>query len=334
VHRIPNAYLGFFGPRHTVHIFFPGLFETSRTDPSLTPSEREEFYDNVLFRTASEHAAGNMSDWPPTLEAETWRARNRRGGFSLSSKMIPDWALENRFGECLIQNAGKHLAWAKDAFFLITIQGTKGATQHTPDFQPAKEALDHYLYDSDLNHFRMREAEGERWWIDVGMEVFSASGLCYSWSTPHHRLVIASVLGISIEEATRFASIYSSKYEFDSLHDLTHAGGCRVTPPVRSSGQAQAVYLQLYDTGKSLTFHRAGRTTGKEMSVEEALHRSQPNGFVKGLFNAFSEAAVKTPSNARIELRVPLENANQVLLSFDLEVLRDSLLQISMEDYW
>jgi hypothetical protein len=68
--------------------------------------------------------------------------------------------------------------------------------------------------------------------------------------------------------------------------------------------------------------------------MKSAMGEIQPAKFLESLFSAYASAFEKNASNARVEVRVPLAHATSVLLSYRLDVVRESLLSFTRGDWW
>lgn len=228
-----------------------------------------------------------------------------------------------------LSRAGLH--WATNFFFLHSIRGVKHSTQHVADPECSGDALKTLLREYRLSQSSL--ARGD-WWIDVGMEFHNPDELCLQWETVSHTPVVASVLRISDDNASRITSFGSSKYCRDISSHLMAISGCRIEPGIRAQGDFEAVYLQMYTTDKALTYNLDGRNHGKTLKMKDAMGPEQPSPFMKGLRNVFVEAMTKNTSNARIEVRVPIKYANSALTGLDQSVIRSSLLGFRRQNWW
>jgi hypothetical protein len=93
-------------------------------------------------------------------------------------------------------------------------------------------------------------------------------------------------------------------------------------------------YLQFYTTDKSVTYHPRGRSHAKEITIGEAMDGSKSDEYTMGLYGTYLEAAKNTPSNARMEVRVPIEFARDVLIDIDQPTLQQSLLSFPKKYWW
>jgi hypothetical protein len=70
------------------------------------------------------------------------------------------------------------------------------------------------------------------------------------------------------------------------------------------------------------------------MTLENAMGKTQPPVFIEGLFDVYRNAVTSNGSNARVEVRVPLDFAETVLLGLDANVIHQSLLSFTRAEWW
>lgn len=330
VHRIPNFEFGYWGQRHTIHIFFPGLVAEERQGIQLSKAEKMSFYEDGLRPSIATLLPQGVSDWPATYDSEVFRGSKRSGGISYQTKVLPQWILPQLSGVIRTNLAEKGVDWAEGFFFTHTIRGTKHGTQHSMSRAAATTTLEEYLLDAKIPPEATWDGE---WWIDVGVEL-SSENRCLQWRTASHFHIIKEVLRISETHASRVTTLGSSKYSRDLVSHLTAVSGCRIEPGSQAKGVHEAVYFQMYTTDKALTYHPDGRTHGKAITMDAAMGKTQPPTFVEGLFNVYTTAIADNSSNARVEVRVPFVHAETVLTRLSIEVARSSLLSFSRSDWW
>jgi hypothetical protein len=318
-----------------IHIFFPRLTGTGmdegRGSPRLTPDQLRTFYISCLRPSIATLLPENVSDWPASYDTEMFRARKRTGHVSYQTKLVQPWALRLLPDTMRTQLLVNGIDWAQDFFFLHTIRGTKHGTQHSWDAESAKIALHEYLLDARIPLVATEEGT---WWIDVAVEISSDEGACLQWRTSSHFHVVQEVLRISHNHAKRITSIGSSKYARDLVSHLTAVSGCRIEPGIRACGRFQAAYVQMYTTDKAITYNPEGIHHAKSITINDAMGRTQPPSFATGLFGVYKDAVENNSSNARVEVRVPLDFADSVLLGLNINLIRDSLLSFTPGEWW
>jgi hypothetical protein len=294
-------------------------------------NEKKEFYELGLRPAVKALLPQNVSDWPTTVDTELFRAQKRSGAVAYQTKLIPQWVL-SKLGETIRRKlADNRVVWADKFFFTHTIRGTKHSTQHSMDAQSAELALTEYLQDAQIPEQATRQGE---WWIDVAVELRSATDHCLQWRTSSHFYIVKEVLDISPEDANRITSVKSSKYARDLASHLTGVSGCRIEPGVRAQGPLEATYFQMYTTDKALTYNPEGGHHGKAITMEHAMSSTQPPAFIERLLNLYTSACENNSSNARIEVRVPFARAKTALVRLKIDTLRTSLLSFTRAEWW
>lgn len=328
LHCIPNLGVMKWGVHNLVRVLFPNLYGTARY---VTAEQQADFYEYGMRPTLCQLLGDRAADLPPTVEAELIRARSWSGRLSLGSRTLPDYALE-QFGDLLRQNLDANgIEWAQDLVFLHQIRGVKNTSFHPPASQTiASEAFRRFL---TQNNIRYDDLLGIWCFVDVGLEISLPDGSCLGWSTDGHALLIQVFLEISAANARRITSLGSSKYVRDPLSHLMGASGFRITPGVRAEGPHEAAYIQAYSTDKSLTYAHESGHFAKFVTAAQIL-RGQGERFAEEMYRIYRAAAETNHSAARLEVRVPLEHASNVLLNPSVDLLRRSLLRFTPEEFW
>ncbi|KAF8871326.1 hypothetical protein BD779DRAFT_1478302 [Infundibulicybe gibba] len=330
-HKIPNFKFGFWGPRHQIYILFPSLFREDRKKPHLTKEEKAAFYELVLRPAVGSLNEDNISDWPAQYQDEMFRARKQSGHMSYQTKLIGQWELA-RLPERLRQYANENdVDWAGDFCFMLTVRGTKHSTQHAITAASAEFAYEEFLETSQIARDEFRTGA---WWIDVGVEVASQERACLQWSTTSHYHMVKAVLGIDDDNADRITKIGSSKYARDLVSHLTAVSGCRIEPGSRAQGPLSAAYFQMYTTDKALTYAPEKHHHGKAITIEMAMGGKHTCDFILGLYNVYRNSSNENSSNARVEVRVPTDQAKTALRYLTPDVVRESLLAFPRKVWW
>ncbi|KAG6876902.1 hypothetical protein C0993_012195 [Termitomyces sp. T159_Od127] len=342
LHRIPNFEWGRFGPRHHLHVFFPGLWtpERSKSRGSYQTNERERaiWYDNGLRPAILELLGENLAhEWPASYETEEIRARRNRGGYSWSTKIIPEDIVSD-LCETIRSNidgaeglSAADREWASNFFVLHTIRGAKSMTWHQPNSRSARDALERFLYRSHLSPDIRSIGE---WYIDIAIEISSDEGACLQWVTPTHNLVVQQALLIDDANAARITDLGSSKYSRDYVSHLTAISGFRIVPGPSAQGPYAVKYLQAYTTDKAIVFNHDDGHHAKFLTSREAMSTIQPTTTISGLHTIYEKAAQYNGSNARLELRVPMESATLALLHLNSATLKRCMCIFTRKEWW
>jgi len=140
------------------------------------------------------------------------------------------------------------------------------------------------------------------------------------------------MLEIGDIDAIRVTTLGSSKYERDVVSHLMAVSGCRIQPGKKAEGPYKAAYFQMYTTDKAITYNPEGRHHGKALTIDAAMGSKQPAPFLDALFNLFTSAMTKNASNARVEVRIPLQHATTIFTQMDVHRIRQHLLAFSRNE--
>lgn len=133
--------------------------------------------------------------------------------------------------------------------------------------------------------------------------------------------------------ADRITRLGSSKYVRDPTSHLTAVSGCRISPGVRAQGLYKVAYLQMYMTDKAVTYRPEGFHWGKHLTGKEIL-KNKAEDYCRGLYNLYCDASQKNYGHARIEVRVPIQHADKVMVDVDIDLYRRSLVSFDPVIWW
>ncbi|KAJ3500113.1 hypothetical protein NLJ89_g9934 [Agrocybe chaxingu] len=331
VHKIPNLALGGY-ERHTVlRVLIPGLYNEDRNSPQLTQDELKEFYELGLRPAASQLLANGAANWPASYSNEMWRARSRTGTLAFQTTMFPGW-LAVYLGDYIrmfLEENGR-ASWARGLCFLYQIRGTKGGYEHEPTRAAAAVSLGELLEDYD---FPPDQASYGKWCVDVGLEVRSVEEDCVAWQTSSHFHIFKNIARVTEYHAARVTTPGSSKYTRDLTSHLTAVSGCRIPPGPMAQGEFKVSYFQMYGTEKSVVYRPDGHHFGKYLTCEDVL-KGKADNYIVNLYRVYGDAIKHNQAMARVEVRVPLDHAADVLLNLDLQLLRQSLICMDPVAFW
>jgi hypothetical protein len=318
-HKIPNLGFARVGERSLIRIFFPGLFAEDRSS-TLTEEERKAVYEDGIYPSLQDLTPENTPNWPPSYQTAAWLAQNRTGGVQHGTHPFPSH-LTDELGHLIAEKLRTSHNWAHGLKFMVQIRGVKEAHGHNPSRFMAQQEL--RLLTADL------QTDEGSWFVDVGFEI-SEDGRAYLWRTDAHRRIVEAVVGLS--SGSR-ASPTNWRYARDTNAHIVGLSGFRLTLDGRAIGRNNIRYIQVYTSDKALTYHLERGMHSKTMTGMMAL-KGNPPIFVKTLFDAFASASENMDVAARIEVRVPLNHARDVLLGVDDEFLRHNLVVIARSTWW
>jgi hypothetical protein len=207
----------------------------------------------------------------------------------------------------------------------------KDSTYHRVDYFGATQALHEFLTEEHLDRDEIMSTGS--WWIDIGVQVISADKDCLAYRTDSHRRIVQEICKITADQATRLTSIGSSKYTRDMTSHLPQISGCRIEPGVRGQGPYEVAYLQLYCTDKSITYRQDQGRHGKFITCSDVLSGKADN-FINGLYSLYLNAIDNNYAHARMEVRVPVQYATDLLLDLNDDVIRGGLVSFPSVEWW
>ncbi|KAG6906448.1 hypothetical protein DXG01_013908 [Tephrocybe rancida] len=331
IHKIPNLCIGKWGTHNMIRVLLPELYNEQRS-PFLTQQEQITFYEKCLLPSVQKLTPNQASEWPPNYASEFFRAQNRRGQLSFTSKFFRAEEVPN-LGTTLRESLAENgLTWGTGLIFLIQVRGVKHSTSHSLYSNNAEPALNVFLQQNHLCPFEIEHSFGS-WWIDVGLEVISDQGNSLAWRTDSHFHVVRRLCELEELKAHRITTPGSSKYTRDLVSHLPAVSGCRISPGPQARGNFDTQYLQMYTTDKALTYRVDNSHFGKYLTCSDVL-KGKSEKYLHKLYTLYGEASMTTPAFARVELRVPYKNATLVLLDIDDDFVRDSVLSIPTQTWW
>jgi hypothetical protein len=313
-----------------VLVMLPDLHSEDRASSQLTQEEQKTFYEKGLRPAIERLTQTTASEWPATYSDELFRARGSNGQLSFCSKVVGEWLLPdlgNAIREALDENGCK---WGKGLVFLHQLRGVKHSSPHGMQEGEASDALHAFLEMYNLTSI-LEDVTG-KWRLDIGIEFRSSFDNCFGWRSDSHNHVARRALSISENAATRITRPGSSLYNRDLVSHLAAVSGCRITPGI-AHGPQDVTYMQLYTTDKALIYRPDGTAHGKNITGKEILAGKGPK-FIENLVQLYNNAIHTCRAHARIEVRVPLAEADTVLLNLDEELIRGSLVSVHPNVWW
>lgn len=167
--------------RTSVRCFFPKLYVSGlRTNQHMFLSQAKliEWYEKGVRPALLDFLPECAGDFPPTYNAEMFRAQTSRKALSLTTKPLPSWGADEFATSIRYHLTTNHVDWAQDMIFQIQVRGLKTATGHACNHVSAAQALDVFLENFRLGHL-------DQVFVDVGLE-FSAARRALLWRTDSH----------------------------------------------------------------------------------------------------------------------------------------------------
>jgi hypothetical protein len=335
LHLIPNLCLARISQRHIVLLFFPALWSqhvtNSRDTHQFTPQELGHIYDDCIRPALLHVAATDTGHIPASYADELFRIQNPRGGFSYGTLDVPRHKV-NSFGRKLTYLLQAKLPFAKDCFYVHQVRGTRAASTHVGD-----DNLDRHDALIDWVDWASEQDDTTSWYVDVGLEL-RMPGKCLQWRQDAHQALMQHVLvGESHTAIQRMRGPTSHRYTCDVASSIEELAGFRCEPR-RLSGAHCVKYINCYTTDKHVMYHPqpGGRHYSKFVTTSKlmACAPDAPNLTIAGMFAALHNAATEVDGHARIEMRIPLDEAVHTFLSLPSNLIRNAVVVYDRQVWW
>jgi hypothetical protein len=331
---VPNMAIAKLENRGVIRIFFPNL---EIDGVILDDDTKATVYERGILPARLQVWGGmrggripqNVTHhFPPnyTLLRAMNTTRNQFSTRSIGREDVP------LFGTILLELLAEENKCFEGAFFLHEMQGTKLAYLHESTnaadrTNKLQELLAIFVDDQGPRSEVYEEANDfEKWYIDVALQ-FSSPGAVVHWSRGgnEHALTLAFP-HLSLNDASN--ATHSNKFRRDLAASLYDVSGwlCARPDGTLSNEDSHAITAIAYSTEKNL-WHKHGNThhgvfapiQPKEMLSSESFARLD-----KRLHEAITilaigagqdDANVTQTGSARLEVRVPVQQADSVLAS-------------------
>jgi hypothetical protein len=317
--------------RHITRIFFPRMYEKGRS--AAIPTElRAHIYDKCLRQAAIEVNPSDQSRWPITYAAAMDLYRDDHGQFHFATIDLTPRLLRT-FGTRLLELLQMRDE-LKDAFFVHELRGTKSATHHDPhDAEQRRMAIEDVFHAFDTRGFKV-----EDWVVDIAIEIWHP-GHVLQWLTKGHRHVLEFLLPSA--PAEKISDILNSKtqYHCDISAQLDDLGGFRSVPASRGAAD-RVIYINAYTTDKSATYQLHNGLFKRRKpwhlfpdKIDKLLEDTEK---IAEMFRICSgnQTMGGLEGNARMEIRVPLDLADQALANIPDGLIQKSLAAIDCSTFW
>ena len=328
MHAIPNVPFGKVTNRHVVRLFFPRMYDRQETN-AVPSTDLASIYDRALRPIMLNLMPNQAGHWPVTYDAAVALYRDRHGHIRPGSLDVPSHLLPDLARDFLNRISALQ-PYFRDAYFGHELRGWKGATVHDPaDEDDRQEGL------ADLtNLLDMDLINRQLWNVDVALE-FGVPRHIVTWRADAHERIIRWILP-DIQNIDRVTS--SKRFYHDKAMHLQDIAGFRWAP---SQQQGHGVrYIQAYTTEKAVSYqHHDGLFSPH--SPEELLYKPRHRKLLQALDKqseilqacAGGTASEQQDGCARLEIRVPLSRAEDVLLD-PLQIVEATVVKIPSREWW
>ncbi|KAG9308264.1 hypothetical protein JVU11DRAFT_12151 [Chiua virens] len=353
MHSIPNLALGKVANRSVIRVFFPRMYRAFDSNKISRP-DIELIYGRCLRPIIRRLIPNQATHWPPTYNAAVETSRDRAGRFHIGSLDIPAHLLPE-FSAAYLESIQTLRPYFQDAYFGHELRGWKGATVHNldPDAdedQPDEDQPDEAEGDFNAIHERvnalndltrvldMDAINQDQWLIDIGIE-FGVPDQVVTWRSLGHESLVHYLIP-ELEHPAR-ALGRSKKYYIDNQMHLKDLAGFRWTPGSHSD---TIHYVQAYTTEKAISYQLHQGIFSLRKPSELLTHRVRTK-LIKDLQEQSqiiytctgdddNEDSVPQEGCARLEVRVLLSQADQILRRFPRNLLNLTMVQIPAPHWW
>lgn len=344
MHKIPNLPLGKVANRSIVRVFFPRMF--NRFDSNKIPSPDIELIYNRCLRPIVQHLMPNQAThWPASYEIALQTGRDHTGRLHLGSLDLPTHILPD-FAHQYLDLIQQLRPYFQDAYFAHELRGWKAATVHNiqdvsqPRVDDALASHERVHALDDLTRILdMPSIRPHQWLIDVGLE-FGVPGKVVTWRSTGHNALLQYLLP-DIPNIAR-ATKRSKMFYVDPQMLLKDVSGFRWTPGQNSD---HITYIQAYTTEKSVSYQLHDSIFRPRRPLE-LLTKSNCEKLLRDLdeqsrilYTCSGDETADLESTrqegcARLEVRVPLSDANNILTQFPPDLISTTMIQIPAKHWW
>lgn len=347
MHSIPNVAFGKVANRSSVRVFFPRMYQRAESK-KIPTRDLESIYDQCLRPLILRLMPNQATHWPRDYTSAVETSRDRGGRLHFSSLDIPSHLLDE-FSHLYLERIQTLRPYFRDAYFGHELRGWKAATVHNLEGDGEEDRQDgqhNPIYErvnalEDLTRvLDMQSINQEQWLVDVGLE-FGIPGKVVTWQTRGHQALIRFLL----PELDNVMEVLADKRHFfvDNQMHLKDVAGFRWTPHGRSD---TIHYIQAYTTEKAVSYqlHQGIFSQRKplELLTDRVCQKLKRDLEQQGdiLYACTGDAERRGERSrpqegcARLEVRVSLVHAQEVLTGFPRRLVNQTMVQIPAKDWW
>ena len=272
------------------------------------------------------------SHWPVNYDTAFQNSKDVRGKLHLGSVAVPPTHLVPFCNALLAQLDA--IDSFKDAYFCHELRGQKGGTAHAEDEdgRNPEEAFDTFFDNVDRTRI-----DAGNWLVDVGLEIHDP-GMVVQWSKSTHSEILKYVLpSLQHDQIDRLQN--RKTFHLDHTAQMEDFAGFRCEPGLWGT-QNQVEYINVYTTDKSSTY-QLHSGVWRRRSCED-LHPKTLDKLLADLvkmsttykFCSGSQGDTPQEGCARLEIRVPLMDAQTSLRDPPLEDLKQWTYSVPTDLWW
>lgn len=346
MHKIPNIPLGKVANRSIIRVFFPRMYH--QFDSNLvSPADLTIIYNRALLPIIRRLMPNQATHWPPSYEIAMQTSRDRGGRLHFGSLDIPHHLLPE-FARSYLRSVEDLRPYFRDAYFGHELRGWKAATVHNlepeedAEEQPPAVPYERVEALEDLTRvLDISAIHPDQWMVDVGLE-FGLRGKVVTWRTHGHKALVRHLVP-QLRNPDRTLKANKGFYQDPQMH-MKDISGFRWNSAKHSD---VFKYIQAYTTEKSISYQLHDGIFRYRKPSELLSHRVCER-LLKDLDSQSTILFACTGDReengqrddapqegcARLEVRVSLRRANEVLTAFPRNLWNQTLVQIPAQYWW
>ncbi|KAG1765187.1 hypothetical protein EV702DRAFT_981668 [Suillus placidus] len=333
MHKIPNVPLGKVQQRHVVRIFLPRLYSADSTT-LISQEDLALIYDLCLRPTLAE-VLPEFADRAPTSYAAAYtQSRTRSGGLAFNTLDVP-WNRLEELGATLLTKLQAQKPAFRDAYFVHELRGTKGGTIHNRENDWER----HMAFQDMFEHVEIDDLNPQEWLVDVALTV-GVEGHVTTWRESCHQDLLRHLMPLACPRKVAALTRNKNKFHFDRTLQIKELAGFRATTSNFAGGDGIA-YVQAYCTEKNVTY-QLNPGVFRRRQLKELLDKKTEQKIVEDLdvmsqifYECAGEGDVEGRDGcARLETHVPLDKAQDSLVTLPHELIERSVVAINRRIWW
>jgi hypothetical protein len=333
MHKIPNVPLGKVQQRHVVRIFFPRLYSADGV-VLMSQEDLALLYDHCLRPTLLE-VLPEFADRAPTSYAAAYmQSKTRAGGLAFNTLDIP-WNRLEEVAEILLAKLQEQKPAFRDAYFVHELRGTKGSTIHDGE----KDWERQMAFEEMFEHVDVDNLNPQEWLVDVALTI-GVDGHVVTWRKSCHKDLLGHLMPLACPRKVAALTKNKKRFHFDRTLQMKELAGFRATT-ADFTGNDGITYVQAYCTAKNATY-QMNPGVFRRRQPKELLEKKSEKKIVEDLdvmsqafYECTGEGNVEGRDGcARLEIRIPLDKAQDSLVTLPRELVERYVVAISRRVWW
>jgi len=277
-------------------------------------------------------------EFPSTYNQLLANSRSQNGTFLRISRLFSAEDLSDLERKMRQNIEDQRMDWARGFFFGHQIRGIKAITKHldvNAEVHRSPEDALYMLVDS-IFEFDALEHAMDNFYIDVGMELYEPRHSLH-WRRASHAPILTHLMpALDADTISSMATPGADGYFEDISALLRPVSGFRYTPKQNVAAETGIFYLQCYSTDKSVADSSILNHNTLSLNLADGFKGDKRGrerlAAISARFSAAHAARVMTA--ARIEIRIPLAKAAEMLQPLPQDFLKSLLIRVRSSTWW